>query len=267
MDFYKKLLCAVLVASLAFSCSSDNDNDQLTITDDDGNPITVDISSNTKPTGASARDLLSQEQFTELIVEIVYVEGHRPTGATVDNFKLFLEERLHKSGGIEVLERAVSSPGITSYTIDDIISKEEEFRKKYNAGNKIAVYAFFADGEFSGNTENSSVLGAAYRNTSFIIFEETIREFSSAPLSPSHTVLETTVVNHEFSHLLGLVNVGTPLQSNHQDTEHGKHCTVEDCLMFWTAETGEGLVNMISGGTVPSLDSQCIADLQGNGGK
>ena len=37
--------------------------------------------------------------------------------------------------------------------------------------------------------------------------------------------------------------------------------------MSWTAETGEGLLNSLSGGTVPSLDEQCITDLQTNGGK
>ncbi len=107
----------------------------------------------------------------------------------------------------------------------------------------------------------------AYRNTSFVIFEETIKEFSGQPLAPSTTVLETTVLNHEFSHLLGLVNAGTTPQSNHQDEEHGRHCNIEHCLMNWTAETGEGLLNSISGGTVPSLDDQCINDLQVNGGK
>jgi hypothetical protein len=107
----------------------------------------------------------------------------------------------------------------------------------------------------------------AYRNTSFVIFEETIQGFSGQPLAPGTAVLETTVLNHEFGHLLGLVNAGTPLLSDHQDVAHGRHCTDEDCLMYWTAETGEGLVNMISGGTVPTLDSQCRADLEGNGGK
>ncbi|NNC69731.1 MAG: membrane metalloprotease, partial [Flavobacteriaceae bacterium] len=66
---------------------------------------------------------------------------------------------------------------------------------------------------------------------------------------------------------LGLVNVGSPMQTHHQDTAHGKHCIEEECLMYYTAETGEGLVNMLSGGSVPSLDTQCKADLQANGGK
>lgn len=57
------------------------------------------------------------------------------------------------------------------------------------------------------------------------------------------------------------------MQTLHQDTAHGKHCDIENCLMYWTAETGEGLLNSITGGNIPTLDTQCIADLQANGGK
>jgi hypothetical protein len=37
--------------------------------------------------------------------------------------------------------------------------------------------------------------------------------------------------------------------------------------MYWSSETGGGISNMVSGGTAPKLDAQCIADLQANGGK
>jgi hypothetical protein len=37
--------------------------------------------------------------------------------------------------------------------------------------------------------------------------------------------------------------------------------------MFWSSETGKGITNMVSGGTAPQLDAQCIADLRANGGK
>ena len=123
------------------------------------------------------------------------------------------------------------------------------------------------NGEYDKNTSSGKVLGVAYRNTSFVIFEETIKSFSTGVLAPSQFTLESVVINHEFGHILGLVNVGSAMQNNHQDVAHGKHCSEEDCLMFWTAETGEGLVNMLSCGSVPNLDSQCIADLQANGGK
>ena len=64
-----------------------------------------------------------------------------------------------------------------------------------------------------------------------------------------------------------LTNLGAAMQTNHEDTEHPKHCNDEDCLMYWSAETGSGMENLIGVSTAPQLDSQCIADLQANGGK
>ena len=185
----------------------------------------------------------------------------------MDNFEIFLKERLHKPDGVSITLTEISSPGQDVYSIADIRSLEDDIRLAYNQDGTIKVFGLFLDGEYSENTENGSVLGVAYRNTSFGIFADTIREFSGQPFAPSTTVLETTVMNHEFGHLLGLVNAGTPLQSAHQDEPHGRHCTTGNCLMYWTAETGEGLINMISGGTIPELDAACLADLQANGGK
>ena len=61
--------------------------------------------------------------------------------------------------------------------------------------------------------------------------------------------------------------MGTALQSAHEDPAHPKHCDVEDCLMYWAAETDSGLDNLMGNSSAPQLDSQCIADLQANGGK
>ena len=98
--------------------------------------------------------------------------------------------------------------------------------------------------------------------TSFVIYQNTIKKLSSSPGKTNRIVLETTVITHEFGHILGLTNIGTTLQSNHEDPEHKRHCTVNTCLMFWESELGNVL-----GGNIPKLDAQCIADLQANGGK
>ncbi len=263
MRFHKTYFLIVL---LFFACSEDG-MDEKTIIDDSGNDVTIDTTLNKKNVGDSANDLLSSQEYKDLSFELFYVEGYKPTTTTLDNFETFLAERLNKAGEIKVTLKPIVSPGKSIYSIADIKEIEDEIRTFYNDVGKIAVFGLFIDGEYSENTENGSVLGVAYRNTSFVIFEETIQEFSGQPLAPSTSVLETTVINHEFGHLLGLVNAGTPPQSDHQDAEHGRHCTTEDCLMYWTAETGEGLLNSITGGTVPSLDEQCINDLKDNGGK
>ncbi len=255
----------MLVFLLCMSCSKDTGS--RIITDENGDPRTVNPAGNQKSIGDSAQDLLAASPFESLSIGIYYVAGLKPTANTIANFESFLEERLHKPGGIGISLVEIASPGQTIYSITDIIALEDQLRKAYNAAGEIAVFGLFIDGEYSENIENGSVLGVAYRNTSFVIFEETVQSFSGRPLAPSTTVLETTVLNHEFGHLLGLVNAGTPLQSDHQDVAHGRHCTAEDCLMSWTAETGEGLLDVISGGAIPTLDSQCLADLQGNGGK
>lgn len=260
----KMFITVSTVIFLFLSCSKGENNE--IIEEDINPPVGTDTTLNKKPLGESANDLLSNSKFDKLILDIMYFEGYQPTSTAINNFKSFLQNRLNKAS-IIINQRNIGSPTKNVYSINDIKTLEDAHREHYNSSNEIAVSGIFVNGEYSENTSEGKVLGVAYRNTSFVIFEETIEDFSSGVLSPSQTTLETVVINHEFGHILGLVNVGSPMQNNHQDTTHGKHCDNDNCLMFWTAETGEGLVNMISGGSVPELDANCIADLQANGGK
>ena len=259
----KVVFTFIIALFLIFSCSEENSTDLI---DNGGQPPIVDNDLNNKPTGEAANDLLSNTVYSKLIVEIVYIDNFKPTTTAINNFKSFLQNRLNKSN-IEIIQRSIGAATKNTYTLADIINIEKDNRQKFTNNQEIAVFAFFANGEYSENTSNSKVLGAAYKNTSFVLFEETIQSFSTGLFAPELSVLETVVLNHEFGHILGLVNLGSTMQNNHQDTAHGKHCDNEDCLMFWTAETGEGLVDMLSGGSVPNLDANCIADLQANGGK
>lgn len=223
--------------------------------------------SNKLSVGASANDLLSDTTFSSLVVEVVYVEGFEPSQTAISNFVSFLENRTFKPNGITVQKRAISSPGLTPYTNQEIVAIEDSNRLLYNDDNQIAVWAFFADGSSANNTDSGVVLGTAYRNTSFVIYQETIQQLTSGTITNTIPILESTVITHEFGHILGLTNLGTPLQTNHEDLEHPKHCNIESCLMYWKAESGNGVMSMISGGSIPQLDAQCIADLQANGGK
>ncbi len=223
--------------------------------------------SNKLSVGASANDLLSDTTFSSLVVEVVYVEGFEPSQTAISNFVSFLENRTFKPNGITVQKRAISSPGLTPYTNQEIVAIEDSNRLLYNNDNQIAVWAFFADGSSANNTDSGVVLGTAYRNTSFVIYQETIQQLTSGTITNTTPILESTVITHEFGHILGLTNLGTPLQTNHEDLEHPKHCNIESCLMYWKAESGNGVMSMISGGSIPQLDAQCIADLQANGGK
>jgi len=222
---------------------------------------------NLRGTGSSSKDFLSDASFKSVLLEVVYVEGFQPTAAALNNFKTFLEARLNKSNGIQIQMRSIPSPGNSPYSNEEIREIEDTNRRNYNTPNQIAVWAFFADGASANNTSSSVILGTAYRNTSFVIYEATIRSLTTSPFGPSRTLLETAVTNHEFGHILGLTNIGASLQSNHEDPENSGHCVNDKCLMYFAAETSQGIGDMISGGTAPGLDADCIADLRANGGK
>jgi hypothetical protein len=251
-----KYLIIVLMWVLMSCSSDDSQNDPLDNTQ--ANKLNV---------GASANDLLSDTTFSSLVVEVVYVEGFEPSQTAISNFVSFLENRTFKPDGISVQKRAISSPGLTPYTNQEIVDIEDANRLLFNNSNQIVVWAFFADGASANNTDSGVVLGTAYRNTSFVIYQETIQQLTSGTITNTTPILESTVITHEFGHILGLTNLGTPLQTNHEDLEHPKHCNIESCLMYWKAENGNGAMSMISGGSIPQLDAQCIADLQANGGK
>ena len=256
----KKIILQITLAIFIFwSCSKD---DTSTI----DNP-TVDKSLNQKPTGSSSYDLLSASNYTKLMLEIAYVEGYEPTQSAINNLKTFLSNRLNKPAGITVTTKSVPSLNSSPYSIQEIADFEDANRTIYSSDNQIAVWAFFTDGKSDNDTSSGVVLGTAYRNTSFVIFENTIHGLSDGTFEPDRDVLESTVIEHEFGHLLGLVNLGSDLQSDHEDTDHAKHCNVDTCLMYWAAETGKAIDNLASGGSIPQLDAQCIADLQANGGK
>lgn len=255
----KKILKIAWILLVVTACSKGDDLK----TDDE----TINKSENQKVTGSSANDLLSDDTFKSLVIELVYVEGLKPSQNTIDNFISFLNARTFKPNGITIETRTIASTGKTSYTNQDIIAIEDVNRTKYNTNNQIAVWMFFIDGASANTTNSSTVLGTAYRNTSFVIFEETIHDLSNSAFEPNRSVLETTVITHEFGHLLGLTNLGSNMIENHEDPEHAKHCNVESCLMYWAAESGSGLSNLVGSNTAPQLDAKCISDLQANGGK
>lgn len=214
-------------------------------------------------------DFLSGENYDRLIVEIASVQGFEPTGEALNNLKAFLESRLNKNGGIDLVAASIPSPGKAVYSLDDIKKIEQDNRKLFPdpEDKKLTAWFFFADADYAENEGDSKVLGIAYGPTSMVIFEKTIREFSGDRGQPSTPVLETTVTEHEFGHILGLVNNGTKMVANHQDITHGKHCNNEDCLMYWAAEHSGPLINFLTGGKIPLLDQNCLNDLKNNGGK
>lgn len=252
----KKNYISITVSILAltivfFSCKKDNEENNALAQDNNGN------------VGTSANSFLSDEYYNRLTVEILYMSGFEPTQASVSNLRSFLIDHLNKPSGIEVLTREIPSYGQDSYSSNDVVNIESDHRGKFNANQTIAASLIVLDGDYS---DNNQVLGIAYRNTSMAIFGGTIAEYSGGLSQPTRTKLESTIMNHEFGHLLGLVNLGSDMVDSHQDTGNGKHCTDDQCLMYYAVETTE-IASFLIGNAIPELDQNCKNDLIANGGK
>lgn len=225
-----------------------------------------DIRDAKRSIGISAREILSASQFESMEVEIQYMEGFEPTSELVGNITLFLEELINKPGGIEVYLTPITPGNKATYTLQEIRAIEDDNRKAYNAGKKLGLYILFLDGKSSEDTNTSTTFALVHRNTSVAMFGKNIREKSDRIGHPSRALLENTVTRHELGHLMGLVNVGTPMQHHHEDPNNANHCDNRSCLMYWAVESGS-IANLIQEGSIPPLDENCRKDLIANGGK
>lgn len=255
--FQKVTLLLLLIGMIAISCKKD----------DDGTNTTPDPDNvaNQQPLGTSANELLSSDEFTSLRLEIAYPDGFRPTQESIDLIEDFLSERLDKPDGITIVESTINPSQTAPYDINEIVAIEDEHRTVFNNGDEIGVYVFFSDGNSASNSGSSVVLGTAYRNTSMVIYEKTFIDLANQSTTGiNRTLIETSTLRHEFGHIFGLVNTGTPLTSDHEDQNNSRHCNVEECLMYF--QTVTNVFNNSSLSSIPDFDPLCIADLQANGG-
>jgi hypothetical protein len=252
---------------LTVNCSKNSD-------DSPPDPDGIDKSANLLATGDSANDILSNDTYTTLLIEIAYVTGFQPSAEAMANFEAFLQARTFKQA-IEVQYKELPSSNENDLSLEEIVNLENGNRTAYNEGTTLAIYIYFADApsEDDDPTEGTVTLGAVYRNTSMIIHESTVRDLATQSSQVTIEDVETATLNHEFGHLLGLVNLGTPTVNDHEDPNNTHHCDTQGCLMRAELQFGGGLLSMMTSrvskgsAAVPGLDSECILDLQANGGR
>jgi predicted Zn-dependent protease len=254
---FLKFFPFILLFSLLilFSCSSDDDSNS---SEDNSK------AENLKPLGVSASDLLSQNTYTSLTVELAYSSGYRPMQQTLDDFKTFLSSRINKPDGITFIETEITTPLVSTQSLEEIKELEAVQRTQYTVGDDIAVFVYFTHAKADTDTDISVTLGTAYLNTSMVVYEQTLRNISASQNTDLY-LLEETTIQHEVGHLFGLVNIqNDDIHTDHEDLAHRKHCFVEDCLMYYESN----LKSYFRSRTfVPQLDPLCIEDLQAKGGK
>ena len=261
--FIKKFAFVILLTLITFSCKEDQDNQ-----------IQQSRAENRKALGSSAEDLLSDDSYRSMTVEMVYSPAYKPTQQTLDAFMTFINARVNKPDGVSFIETIISDQN-GPFSISQIRNIENEQRTIYTQADDIAVYVYFASGNANSDTSTTVTLGSAYQNTSIVIYEKTLQEVTNNVLDDL-TRLEATTLHHEFGHIFGLVNIQNDdihPGDTHEDPDHLKHCIIEDCLMYFEAQSitknkiKAHIQRLKALQNIPSFDPDfCIQDLQAKGG-
>lgn len=211
-------------------------------------------------------DFLSADKYKKLTIQVVFERGYALDNQTNTHLLTLLNSRLNKPGGIQITAKEVDPSGKAYITSADLIQIERKHRTEFSRGSTLTAFVFVSGSQFAENYGDTKYLGLKYGETGVALFGKTINDYSGGLNQPSTATLQTTVIEHEFGHLLGLVNSGTKMRESHEDGSHPHHCNNENCLMYYATETSNIIKNLI-GDKVPELDNKCVMDLQYNGGK
>lgn len=210
-----------------------------------------------KTLGSSAHGLLAEAPYKLLQIELNYMPGYAPDSSSLNELVRFLSARINKSAGIQIIQHQIAPSGEAILNLGQVVALEKKNRSIFTGNDVIAVHILVADADYA----DVNVLGKSYWNTSIVLFGKTIKTVSGAIGQVSQSVLFTTLAEHEFGHLMGLVDVGSPMQTPHKDAANGTHCNNKNCLMYYAIETTATQTG------IPLLDANCLADLKANGGK
>lgn len=211
--------------------------------------------------GTSSKALLDSSAYTSLKIEIQYMPGYAPDATAINNLVSFLNTYINKPGGIQVDQKQIAASGASTLTLNQIVSIEKSNRTEFTVGSTIAVHIFILDADY----DIPNILGVSYWNTSICVFGKLINANSGGAGQVSRTVFYSTLFEHEFGHLMGLVDLGSAMQQDHKDAAHGYHCSNTNCLMNYGVENNNPAALITN--NIPSPDANCIADLKANGGK
>lgn len=117
-----------------------------------------------------------------------------------------------------------------------------------------------------GSSPDGSALAVAWEQTHIALFTDVLLGFCDTGGGGQGErvcdAAEIGTLTHEIGHVLGLVNLGAPMQQDHEDPEHPAHDVNPDCIMYWEYER-EGMVGHAQS-ELPALgfDTDCQDDIE-----
>jgi hypothetical protein len=181
-------------------------------------------------------------------VEFITIGCPKPDPEAVAYFKAKIERYCHKTDVVMVVDEQLPFTVAPTLIWDDQhIELMENYTARFRTtGDTLVIRVLYLAGLY---IHDPVTRGLAYGEYAFALFRNTF--------VAQH---ERAILLHEFGHLIGLVNGGTPMKSEHAETDpkHKQHCRNEgQCVMYWCAPTIPE----------PDFDLPCKQDIAANGGK
>jgi hypothetical protein len=218
------------------------------------------------PVGTWSSRFLQAEPYGSLLVEVAYVSSEQPTSSALSLLQQRLSQHCNKPGGVTVVLGSSITATQSVYSLQDCVNLENQYRKNYASGSQAVLFFLYLNGGSTLDTSTSRTLALTFDGTSTAVFKDSVKASAFSSVTPAD--VEASVDVHEAGHSLGIVNLGAPLTSSHEDLAHPHHCTNDLCVMFWAFEHQVLTQLLQSGHQLPNdYDAACVADLQAGGGK
>ncbi len=213
--------------------------------------------------GPGPRDFVSDSRYSSMLIEVFYDENAAPRDAAIELLEQRAHERLSKPGGIEVQRHAFDGDSRT-WSSRDLSNLADDRSSTSSTGGRAVLTVLYVDGNSDGDTSNGKVLGVFFQKGRIAVFPDAIN--GGGLLGFGASDIERAVLVHEFGHAIGLVNLGIPMQTDHEDDAHEKHSSNSQSVMYWAVENTLGL-STLTGGIPNDFDTDDRADLKAAGGK
>ena len=207
--------------------------------------------------------------FTKLVLEVDSVAGFEPRTSVESALTSGLEAILDKPDGVTaVRDGTLASRGADhAWTLDELDDLADDSATLAVDNDTAKMHILFVDGHYAEDTSAGKILGVAWGRKNLVMFKQTLEEVcASAPLIVRERVCasaELGVWTHETGHLLGLVDNGLEMVTDHRDpdSDHGRHDASDDCIMFWSYNGGEIVDLFMDEEQDLGFDAACLADI------
>lgn len=192
------------------------------------------------------RDYLARQGYRGLIIEIDWNTPTPPSNNLLQAYAQKLSQRTHFAVNeinffVDKIEK-ITCDGDVSEISDTNILKAESIVRDHWTQQNLTLHLFWI------NEFQNSFKAKAYNSSGIVMFRP--QQF------PEHEQLD--ILLRQTGKILGLVDQGTPLRSNHISYD-GMHCTTRHCVLEQNIESDPNRTR--------DFCNYCIDDLIGNGGK